>query len=444
MKQEIHHSEEFRHIISKFPTKFNTILAVALFTILSILILLGWFIQSPEIVLADVKVTAEKPPISLVAESNGKLKIMDFMPQKQIEEGKYLAIIENLGNHKNINQLNDSLIKYKSEISAIKFSSFDFALNYNLGDVQHSYFEFINTLYELENNNDKNEYDIQISLLNNQTSNYEELINQRNKLKKFKTEEIQILNKRVSEDSLLYSKGMLVKPDYDNGIINLLKEKENLTTYDLENIRNNLNISESKSNANLRELQKDLKSSSIKIKLLNAYQKLILSINDWEKKYVIKSPVKGQVDYLNFISSNQFVNQGEVLFSILPNDNKIIGQVLMPSDGAGKVKIGQEVFIKLHAFPYQEFGKLSGRVKSISLIPTESLYLVIVELPKGLISDSGMVLSFGRNMEGEAEIVTEKRKLISKIFDKISKAFDRKKNKTVESDNTEKNDTPPK
>ena len=36
-KIEIHHSEEFRDVISKFPTKFNTILALSLFFILLIL-----------------------------------------------------------------------------------------------------------------------------------------------------------------------------------------------------------------------------------------------------------------------------------------------------------------------------------------------------------------------------------------------------------------------
>ena len=77
-------------------------------------------------------------------------------------------------------------------------------------------------------------------------------------------------------------------------------------------------------------------------------------------------------------------------------------------------------------------------MKNISLIPNESEYLVIVEIPDGLLSDSGKNLSFGKNMEGQAEIIVEKRRLLYKIFDKIVKAFDREAPK--KSDNKNKND----
>ena len=114
-KIEIHHSEEFRDVISKFPTKFNTILALSLFFILLIFILLGWFIQSPEMILANVRVTAEKPPISIVSESNGKIKIFEFIPQKQYKEGAIIGVIENLGDEKKILRLKDSLVKYQCD-----------------------------------------------------------------------------------------------------------------------------------------------------------------------------------------------------------------------------------------------------------------------------------------------------------------------------------------
>lgn len=440
-KIEIHHSEEFRDVISKFPTKFNSILALSLISILVIFLLLGWFIQSPEVILANVRVTAEKPPISIVAESNGKIKILEFTPQKQYKKGSLIGIIENLGDENKILKLKDSLVKHQSSLNRLKIKSFDFALGDNLGEVQEAYFNFITALHEINNNKDNNEYDLQAQILKQQIEQYHSLINERNHLKKFKTKEVDILAKKYLDDSLLVSKKMTVINELENSALGFLKEKENLKNIDIENIRNKLNIIDAQGNLNLSQLQKKLKLSNVELKFLGSFQQLALSINNWEKKYLVKVPVDGQVDYINFISSNQFVSQGSFLFSVLPNNNKIIGQVLMPSDGAGKVKVGQTVYIKLNAFPYQEFGKLTGKVKSISLIPNESEYLMIVEIPKGLESDSEKNLSFGKNMEGQAEIIIEKRRLIYKVFDKILKAFEREspqRKKNTEKDNNGK------
>lgn len=440
-KLEIHHSEEFRDVISKFPTKFNLILAVSLITILIVSLLLGWFIQSPELILANARVTAEKPPVSVVAESNGKIKIMEFIPQKEYKEGFTIGVIENLGDEKKILRLKDSLVKYQSSLNNLKIRSFDFAMGDNLGEIQETYFNFITALHEVNNNRNNNEYDLQSGMLKKQINQFNRLINERNDLKKIKKIELNILSQKYHDDSLLVAKKMTVINEFENSAMGFLKEKENMKNIDIENIKNTLNIVDAQGNLTLSQLQKKLKLSNVGLKLLGSYQQLALSINNWEKKYLVKVPVDGQVDYVNFISSSQFVTQGSVLFSVLPRNNKIIGQVLMPSEGAGKVKIGQPVFIKLNAFPYQEFGKLTGKIKNISLIPSESQYLVIVEIPSGLQSDSGKNLSFGKNMEGQAEIIIEKRRLIYKVFDKIMKAFEREvpqKNKNTEKDNNEK------
>lgn len=437
-KIEIHHSEEFRDVISKFPTKFNTILALSLFFILLIFIILGWFIQSPEMILANVRVTAEKPPISIVSESNGKIKIFEFIPQKQYKEGAIIGVIENLGDEKKILRLKDSLVKYQSSLNKISLKSFDFALSDNLGEIQEPYFKFISALHEINNSINNNEYDLQAKMLRKQIEQYNALIKERNFLKKYKIKEVNILSRKYHDDSLLVSRKMSIINELENSSLGYLKEKENLKNIDIENIKNQLNIIDAKSNLDLSQLQKKLKLSNVELKLLESFQQLSLNISNWEKKYLIKVPINGQVDYINFISTNQFITQGSFLFSVLPNNNKIIGQVLMPSEGAGKVKVGQTVLIKLNAFPYQEFGKLTGKVKNISLIPNESEYLVIVEIPDGLLSDSGKNLSFGKNMEGQAEIIVEKRRLLYKIFDKIVKAFDREAPKKP--DNKNKND----
>jgi hypothetical protein len=80
-----------------------------------------------------------------------------------------------------------------------------------------------------------------------------------------------------------------------------------------------------------------------------------------------------------------YYNLNEVLFltspifSVLPKDNQVLAHLIVPPHGAGKIKKGQSVVIKLVSYPYQEFGKPIGKVKSISLIPSQNEYLIMVD-----------------------------------------------------------------
>ena len=102
--------------------------------------------------------------------------------------------------------------------------------------------------------------------------------------------------------------------------------------------------------------------------------------------------MNGRLDYLGFWRNNVVVQTGCELFSILPSQNEIIGEALINSYGAGKVKIGQEVNVKLNDYPYDEFGVLKGTVKAISSLTNRAqvqnrvveTYLVQIHFPNGL------------------------------------------------------------
>ena len=114
--------------------------------------------------------------------------------------------------------------------------------------------------------------------------------------------------------------------------------------------------------------------------------------------------------------------RSEEVFSIVPFQEDIIGQVLLPASGAGKVDVGNDVIIKLDNYPYIEFGSIKGKVKSISLVTKKlktETYLVIVSLPDGLTTNYGESLYFKYEIKGTAEIVVKKRRLIERLFDNL-------------------------
>lgn len=437
MNNKIKHSEDFTDTINQFP-KFNSALFYALFAIISITIFLLSIIKSPEIIIGEAKVTAEKPPIEIIAQNSGRIIIKKFSSHKFLKKDDFLAVIENSANDNEISELKSVLKKYQNNIFDLKIEKIKFAMDYKLGEIEESYLNLLNVLYTLDKAKSVNEYDKKKNVLNQQSSKYFEMLNQRESIKKIKHQDILLLKNKVKEDSILFSKGLIVKAEYEQSNHNYLREKENLKNYEARDIENKSSINDNQQNISLLNFQETANISDLEMKLINTFQQLTHVINLWESKYVLKVPQDGIVDMMQFVSSYQTIKQGEPVFSVLPNDNKVLAHLIVPPIGAGKIKIGQSVIIKLATYPYQEFGKLIGKVKSISLIPTQNYYLIMVDLPQGLISDTNQTLSFSKNMIGSAEIITSKRSLLYKLFDKIITAFDKKPIENKEKENQKK------
>jgi hypothetical protein len=111
----------------------------------------------------------------------------------------------------------------------------------------------------------------------------------------------------------------------------------------------------------------------------------------------------------------------------VPKEETAFGQVVLPAQGSGKVSKGQEVIIKLDNYPYMEYGTITGRIKSISLttntIKTEKAeietYMILVDFPNKLKTNYGTNLEFKAEAKGTAEIITNDRRLIQRLFDNL-------------------------
>ena len=119
-------------------------------------------------------------------------------------------------------------------------------------------------------------------------------------------------------------------------------------------------------------------------------------------------------------NENQNITVGDKVFSVIPeNESTMVGRIIMPMQGSGKVKTGQKVNIKFYNFPYMEYGMVIGKVKSISLISSESNYIVEIDFPNGLKTNYGKVLLFSQEMKGSAEIITKDIRLLERFFNPI-------------------------
>lgn len=434
---QIKHSEEFTDTINKFP-KFNSTLFYSLLAIIIVSISLLAIIKSPEIIMGEAQVTAVKPPIEIIAQNSGRIILKKFVSHRFLKKNDFLAVIENSANDEEVTALKNVIKKFQNNLFSLKQKDLSFAIDYKLGEIEEHYLNLLNVLYTLQKAKMPNEYDVKKRVLNQQSIKYFEMLNQRQDIKKIKKTDILLLKSKLTEDSILFSKALIVKPELEQSSRNYYREKENLQIYDSKDIENKFSINDNEQNIKLLNFQRNANISDLEMKLITSFQQLNQAINFWESKYVLKVPQDGEVDMMQFVTSYQTIKQGEPVFSVLPKDNQVLAHLIVPSHGAGKIKIGQSVIIKLVSYPYQEFGKLIGKVNSISLIPSQNYYLIVVDLPKGLKSDTDQTLSFSKNMIGSAEIITTKRSLLYKLFDKIISAFDNKPKEESVKENTKK------
>ena len=168
------------------------------------------------------------------------------------------------------------------------------------------------------------------------------------------------------------------------------------------------------------ELKAQEEREKMKTAVREAFEKLIGQIDSWEQKYLLQAPIDGIVSFTRYYSETQNVQTGDKVLTIIPaNPGEIIGKIYLPLEGSGKVKIGQRVNIQFANFPHLEYGMVRGIVRTISQVPNDQLYLVEVALPDSLTTYYNYEITFKQEMLGRAEIITDDRVLIERIFSPI-------------------------
>jgi len=79
------------------------------------------------------------------------------------------------------------------------------------------------------------------------------------------------------------------------------------------------------------------------------------------------------------------------------------------------------VNIRLHNYPFEQFGMITGKVESISDIPEKEKYTVTIHLPNGMTSTYNRRLNFTPQLQGETEIITEDLRVLERVFYQVRK-----------------------
>ena len=418
-------SEQVQEILGK-PPAWMIRWGITVISIVIAGLLLGsyWF-KYPHIISAPIVVTTENLPVSIVAKTTGRIDTFFIADKQMVHKNQYLGVIENPAHTTDVFALSKELHAFRDFFIDYDISKINISKEFHaLGDLQPAYFSFIQSLSDYR-------YFIESDYCNKKIRSLEQQIRTQQNMYAITENQRAIQEKQTitigniyGRDSVLYSQGAISLEEYERS-----KNSHLQSIYSLESVRSSLHnaqISIQQLEQNVFELQQQNteKQTQLRLAINGAYNNLKSQVAVWGQNYLFKSPIEGKVTFTQYWQRNQNVQAGVVVLTIVPQDSmQMIGKITLPSQGAGRVKAGQEVHIKFDNYPHMEFGMVDGIVKNISLVPvtnnSERFYMVEVELPHNLHTNYKKNLDFSQEMQGVADIITEDVRLIERFLNPI-------------------------
>jgi multidrug resistance efflux pump len=410
-------SEEVQDILSKIPHWMVRYGNIVLALLIVMLLVFSWFVKYPDLVTGKIVITTQVPPQKEYARIQGSIKHLLVENNSIVEKGDFLAVLDNAAKLEDVKLL-------KSIVDTIRIGNGNFVFpidsipNLLLGELATDFSVFQTSYLQYRMNKRLGPY-----------------VNKGHALETTKTElnsRLEVLHEQqeIMLSELSYKKADLERYQslHDSKVVSTQEfESRKMEYLQYERNLKSIEISISQLKENITYIERDNRSNEITktTEEINMYSKSIQSFNqlkkalkEWELKYAFIASLEGKVSFINIWNENQYVRNGDLLFTVVPQINsEYLARLKMPAQNFGKVKKGQEVMIRLENFPDNEFGILSGTVENMSLIPDNNgLYIIEVGLGDKLITNYNKEIDFTQEMSGTAEIITEDLRLIERFF----------------------------
>ena len=394
---------------------------------LTVAILLGmsWLVKYPDIIPARVTLTTEQPPIRVFSKTSGKIEDLKISDRQEVKAEQILAIIENPAEWQDILVLDSFLNQIQLANTTEVVRNLKIPRNLKLGALQSSYAEFSKQFDEYIFFLQNNLTNARIANLNEQNVQLNALVNAKNQQKETLQKVVNLALKEFERNKTLKNIGAISDTELEASEAYYLQQQQKLDELDNEIINNKIQIEKNELLILEAQQKNNENRSGGLFSIQEDVQRMKSEVENWKQTFLITAPIDGKVSLIQYWSSQQFVNENEAMLTIVPTNNsgKMIGKAILPLERSGKVKPTMRANIRLDGYPYQEFGSIEAVVKNISAVPQQNAYQIELEVPATLITTYQKEIPFRQEMQGTANIITEDRRILERVFDKILSAF---------------------
>lgn len=409
------HSEDMEEIISRRPGFFETLALPLLLSIIIGGIITTAFIRYPDVISTDGTLIAENAPKELIAAQSGRIVKILVSNNQHVDSNQVIGCFESNANIDQVLNLSIALDSARVLIAENRFKEVHILFKggfTKLGEIQNAYQEFSSSLQLLNDYFGNGFYEQKISLLNKDIGSLNAILNESKEEKKITEEDLKIAQESFQMNDVLYKEKVISKQEYRDQQSKLLNRKSILPQINSAILQNENTKREKQKEVN--QLNHDLQQQ--KITFLEALNALNSKVDDWKKKYLLVSPVKGSIVFASHIQRNQYLQAGKILGFINPNDSHFFSEVYLPQNNFGKVQKLQKVQLRINAYPYEEYGTVEGYLSDVSNVASDSGFLARIELPNGLHTTHNMSIQFKNGLRTRALIITKSTSLLQRIY----------------------------
>lgn len=421
-------SEEVQEILGRPPRWIVRVGISIIFVVVAGLFVGSYFLKYPDILPAPITVTTENLPAGVMAMTTGKIDTIAVAEKQTVKEGELLAVIRNPAKLEDVMAVKRML--EESDTLVVETQNFAspqtvYTPSLQLGDLQSAYTAFDNALTDYCHFVETDYHNRKIAVIRKQIAAQKNLLQKTVNQLNISRKQLATAQKLFEIDSMLYSNAALSLVDYQSARNSLLQQLSSLESSKMSVDNQQMSILQSEQSIFDLEQQRIDEEQQLTSALTSAKEQLAAQIRQWEQTYLLVAPCDGKVTFTKYWQKNQNVNAGEVLVTVVPDgDTQVVGKILLPQQGAGKVKVGQTVNVKLDNFPYLEYGMVKVCIRNISMVPVQvdentKAYMLEVEFPENLVTTYGKELTFSQEMTGTAEIITEDLRLLDKFINPI-------------------------
>ena len=183
--------------------------------------------------------------------------------------------------------------------------------------------------------------------------------------------------------------------------------------------------------ADLEEVEAQLnKLEQESLREISDLERQLVEVEDTIAKEKLSAPVSGIVFGMVPSSSGYAASAGETLVKVVPG-GEIEAKIYITNKDVGFMKPGMKAQIRVDAFPYTQFGSITGALKSVGTLPLEPdqqnpmpRFPAYVKIDKEYLEKDGEKYNISAGQSVQVNLILRDKRVISLLTDAVQKALD--------------------
>ena len=183
--------------------------------------------------------------------------------------------------------------------------------------------------------------------------------------------------------------------------------------------------------ADLEEVEAQLnKLKQESLREISELERQMVEVQDTITKEKLSAPIAGIVYGMIPSSAGYAASAGETLVKVVPG-GEIEAKIYITNQDVGFMKPGMKAQIRVDAFPFTQFGSITGSLKSVGTLPLEPdqqnpmpRFPAYVKIDKDYLEKDGEKYEISAGQSVQVNLILRDKRVISLLTDAVQKALD--------------------